>query len=109
MLVASRESGGNRGRSVKTRPSYTESPGTVERREVGTRNTGGAAREKVRVVEGVFQTPVESRTSRMWTQSLLVIRENRDQEIAFGIRDAEVSLKPRRGFGEDVLAWLGEV
>ena len=32
--------------SVKTRPSHTESPGTMERRETGTRNTGGAAREK---------------------------------------------------------------
>ena len=40
----------------------------------------------------------------MWTQSLLVIRENLDQEIAFGIRGADVSLKPKCGFGEDMLA-----
>lgn len=64
------------GVSVKTRPSHTKSPGTVGRKETGTRNTGGAARDKVRAVEGVFQKPVESRTSRMWTQPLLVVREN---------------------------------
>lgn len=47
-----------------TRPSHTDSPGTMERRETGTGNTGGAARGKVRAEEGVFRKPVESRTSR---------------------------------------------
>lgn len=104
-MVASHESGGDRGSSeCKDKTVTHQVPSTVGRKETGTRNTGGAARDKVRAVEGVFQKPVESRTSRMWTQSLLVVRENRDQEIAFGIRDAEVSLKPRCGFDEDVLA-----
>lgn len=77
MLVASHESGGDRGRSeCKDKTVTHQVPRHRGEERDGHKKHRGSHREKVRAVEGVFQKPVESRTSRIWTQLLLVVREN---------------------------------
>lgn len=106
MLVASHESGGDRGRSECKDKTVTHQVPRHrgEERDGHKKHRGSHSGESQSSGRCVPEASRIQDFQNVDTATLGGQREPREQEIAFGIRDAEVSLKPRCGFGEDVLA-----